>query len=823
MATIIDALVVTLKLDNRGFSNEVKKATAENDKLSAAIDNVSDSSADLTITIKNQADETKKAAKKQDDFTKSINNGIKAIGALFATIMASSGLSKLISEIQKSNDQLYFLSKNLGMSATEIKKWQNMAEMSGGSADGMAASMSNLSKSLWDLVTIGDSSVLPYFNALNVGVVDSGGKLRDLDAILLDVADSLSGMSRPQAYNIAKNMGFDEGTINTLLQGRDAMQEMLDTQRGLVISSEEELEISRQLNKQNAQVRQGWEGLKTLLANYLMPSLLKFSEMVTGVLMFLNKNRDTAVTVFKGIGIVLGILLIPMVIKAATAFLGMFGAIGLVPLALLALGSSLWLLYDDFKKWKAGGESLLGDYWKKWDETITPIVKMLDDFKDWFKDTTIGKWFTDQDGNLETWKVALGAFGLWFAGKWVIGITAGLLKIGAGFTAMFGWPGLLVAGLITALGIWQMKLNELDLSPLMTAAAEAKIKFDDLTKSINMFRDAKNGIDKVQAGIRAGSEIIPGGSLAKLAIDNKIVDKVTGKVKKDGLLKSLNDAAVGAYSYLASGKSSSSSGFTATGVDVPNQDKRIYKTSNGDVVREGGSRAWRNNNPSNMIWGEGAKKLGAIGHDFNAQGHVMAIFPDKETGDKAREWMLFESNWAKQLATKSDYGAGLGYRDKTLSQALASHSPPEAANDTAAYIRDALAAVGGKDKRMGDYTSDERRAILDIIDKKEGWGVGKEYAANSPKNINAERLLENIVAFNQQISQPLTPNAMPGIQQTMANSQALQSGSKSITYNIDSKVENLNVNTSASTISGTVTDARDAWRSDLFQTITPMS
>ncbi len=821
MATIIDALVVTLKLDNRGFSNEVKKATAENDKLSAAIDNVSDSSADLTITIKNQADETKKAAKKQDDFTKSINNGIKAIGALFATIMASSGLSKLISEIQKSNDQLYFLSKNLGMSATEIKKWQNMAEMSGGSADGMAASMSNLSKSLWDLVTIGDSSVLPYFNALNVGVVDSGGKLRDLDAILLDVADSLSGMSRPQAYNIAKNMGFDEGTINTLLQGRDAMQEMLDTQRGLVISSEEELEISRQLNKQNAKVRQGWEGLKTLLANYLMPSFLKFSEKVSGFLMFLNKNRDTAVTLFKGIGIAIGLFLIPMALKAATAFMAMFaplfGGVGLI----LLLGLVLAGLYDDYETWKKGGDSLF-DY-SGWEENIEMVLTALKDLKEWFKDTTIGKWFTDQDGNLETWKVALGAFGLWFAGKWVIGITAGLLKIGAGFTAMFGWPGLLVAGLITALGLWQLKLNELDLSPLMTAAAEAKIKFDDLTKSINMFRDAKNGIDKVQAGIRAGSEIIPGGSLAKLAIDNKIVDKVTGKVKKDGLLKSLNDAAVGAYSYLASGKSSNSSGFTATGVEVPNQDKRIYKTTNGDVIREGGSRAWRNNNPSNMIWGEGAKKLGAIGHDFNAQGHVMAIFPDKETGDKAREWMLFESNWAKQLATKSDYGAGLGYRDKTLSQALASHSPPEAANDTAAYIRDALAAVGGKDKRMGDYTSDERRAILDIIDKKEGWGVGKEYAANSPKNINAERLLENIVAFNQQISQPLTPNAMPGIQQTMANSQALQSGSKSITYNIDSKVENLNVNTSASTISGTVTDARDAWRGDLFQTITPMS
>ncbi|HCU0244490.1 TPA: hypothetical protein OUE28_003483 [Morganella morganii] len=814
MATIIDALVVTLKLDNRGFSNEVKKATAENDRLSAAIDNVSDSSADLTITIKNQADETKKAAKKQDDFTKSINNGIKAIGALFATIMASSGLSKLISEIQKSNDQLYFLSKNLGMSATEIKKWQNMAEMSGGSADGMAASMSNLSKSLWDLVTIGDSSVLPYFNALNVGVVDSGGKLRDLDAILLDVADSLSGMSRPQAYNIAKNMGFDEGTINTLLQGRDAMQEMLDTQRGLVISSEEELEISRQLNKQNAQVRQGWEGLKTLLANYLMPSLLKFSEMITGVLMFLNKNRDTAVSVFKGIGIVLGVLLIPMVIKAATAFLGMFAAIGLIPLALFALGAGLWLLYDDFKKWKEGGKSLLGEYWKDWDETITPIVKMLDDFKDWFKDTTIGKWFTDQDGNISTWKAVLGGFLAWFTGKWVVGFLAGMTT--AKFAVMFLSGALLTltAGLTFA---WYhiSKLKDLDLSPLMTAAAEAKIKFDDLTKSINMFRDAKNGIDKVQAGIRAGSEIIPGGNIFKAGIDNKIVDKVIDKVRKDGFLKSVNDAAVGAYSYLSSAKSGDTSGFTASGVEVPHWNKRVFKTQDGDVKREGGSRSWRNNNPGNVEYGDFAKKFGAIGTDGR-----FAIFPTEEAGRKAKEYLIFESNGGRQLSTKGDYGAGLGYKDKTLSQMLTAYAPKEE-NITNGYIKSVLSAVG-VEKRMGDYTSEERAVILEAMKKVEGWDAGDETRAGHPK-IDAGRLLANLTSFNQQISQPLTPNAMPGIQQTMANSQALQSGSKSVTYNITAPVENLNVNTTSPTISGTVGDGSNAWRENLFQTITPMS
>lgn len=812
MATIIDALVVTLKLDNRGFSNEVKKATAENDKLSAAIDNVSDSSANLTITIKNQADETKKAKKKQDDFTKSINNGIKAIGALFATIMASSGLSKLISEIQKSNDQLYFLSKNLGMSATEIKKWQNMAEMSGGSADGMAASMSNLSKSLWDLVTIGDSSVLPYFNALNVGVVDSGGKLRDLDAILLDVADSLSGMSRPQAYNIAKNMGFDEGTINTLLQGRDAMQEMLDTQRGLVISSEEELEISRQLNKQNAKVRQGWEGLKTLLANYLMPSLLKFSEMVTGVLMFLNKNRDTAVMVFKGIGIVLGVLLIPMVIKAATAFLGMFAAIGLVPLALFALGAGLWLLYDDFKKWKEGGKSLLGEYWKDWDETITPIVRMLDDFKEWFKDTTIGKWFTDQDGNLETWKAGLGAAALYFGSKFVKPLSAGISSLSKLFRLLLRWPMLVIAGFSLA---WYhiSKLKDLDLSPLMAAAGEAKIKFDDLTKSINMFRDAKNGIDKVQAGIRAGSDLLMGGNLLKIGIDNKVADKVIDKIKKDGFAKSVKDAAVGAYSYLSSAKSGDTSGFTASGVEVPNQNKRIYKTANGDIVREGGSRSWRNNNPGNIIAGDYADSMGAIGRDKMSNGHIMAIFPTEEMGRAAKEQLIFR---------------GASYKNLKLSDAISRYAPEfnssgKRINDTPQYIKNVLAAVGGSEKVMKDYTPSEQKAIIAAMKNTEDWRAGNEYTTGNPKKLDSEKLLSHLISFNEQISQPLTPNAMPGIQQTMANSQALQSGSKSITYNITAPVENLNVNTTSPTISGTVGDGSNAWRENLFQTITPMS
>ena len=286
MATLIDTLLVSLKLDSGDFKRDADNATRANKDL---------------------ADSTKKATAEYDEFAKSVNNGIKALAGLFSTILVSTGLQKLIDDTEKANDQLNFMSKNLGMNATTVKRWQGAAEIAGGSAEGMASSLSGLNKSLWDMVTMGDTSVLPYFNALNVGVVKSNGELRNLDDILLDVADSLSNMPRPQAYNFAKNMGFDEGTINMMLRGRDVLEQQLATQKDIIVSSEQELAISRQLNQQNALVGRQWEGLKTLLANYLMPYALKFTDVITGFLGYLNRNRDTAVSIFKAIGIVIGV------------------------------------------------------------------------------------------------------------------------------------------------------------------------------------------------------------------------------------------------------------------------------------------------------------------------------------------------------------------------------------------------------------------------------------------------------------------------------------------------------------------------------------
>ncbi|MBS0918392.1 hypothetical protein [Providencia rettgeri] len=740
MATLIDTLLVSLKIDNSDFKRDAGDAIKANNDL---------------------ADSTKKATAESEQFAKSINNGIKALAGLFSTILVSTGLQKLIDDTAKANDQLNFLSKNLGMNAAEVKRWQGAAEMSGGSADGMAASLSGLNKSLWDMVTMGDTSVLPYFNALNVGVVKSNGELRNLDDILLDVSDSLSNMSRPQAYNFAKNMGLDDGTINMLLQGRDVLEQQLATQKDIIVSSDQELAISRQLNQQNALVGRQWEGLKTLLANYLMPYALKFTDMITGFLGYLNRNRDTAVSIFKAIGLVIGVTLIPLALKAGAAFMGMFaplfGGVGLI----LLLAGAITALYDDYDKWKKGEKSLFD--WSEWDASITFVLEKLKAFKEWFKDTTIGKWFTDQDGSLSNWKVALGAFAAWFGGKWVAGIVLGVGRISLAFAGLLGWPALLIAGFATAIPVIKSYIDDAAeyFGDVMSKAGE---KASLVVAAVHKFNDPNASTkDKVNSGLEAAKGIIPGADIASEVFS--------------GRAESVFSKLFGAGDY------------SASAVEVPKWDKRIFKTLNGDVIREGGSRAWRNHNEGNLEYGDYARRHGAIGTDGR-----FAIFPNAETGRNAKRNLLFNTN---------------SYKDLTLLDAIKRYAP-KGENKPAQYYKVVRNAVGS-DKKMGEYTSSEREIILEAFKRVEGWEAGKEYSNNQSQTIS------NTKGFLSAISKPLIGGIDGLADNFLGQTDKLKSQSQTVNNRTDVNVGGITVNTTANTISGVADDAADSIANRVYQ------
>ncbi|HDR1793436.1 TPA: integrating conjugative element protein [Pasteurella multocida] len=132
----------------------------------------------------------------------------------------------------------------------------------------------------------------------------------------------------------------------------------------------------------------------------------------------------------------------------------------------------------------------------------------------------------------------------------------------------------------------------------------------------------------------------------------------------------------------------------------------VYRTPDGKLVRrEGGSLAWRNNNPGNIRAGAFAKSLGAIGVGPGG----FAIFPDAETGTRAISALMRTKN----------------YNNLSIADAIARYAPPSE-NNTAAY-QAAIRKQTGLDslRKISTLSDTELGRVVDAIKQHEGWKEGK--------------------------------------------------------------------------------------------------
>jgi uncharacterized protein (TIGR02594 family) len=142
----------------------------------------------------------------------------------------------------------------------------------------------------------------------------------------------------------------------------------------------------------------------------------------------------------------------------------------------------------------------------------------------------------------------------------------------------------------------------------------------------------------------------------------------------------------------------------------------VYIDGQGrEVVRRGGSRSWRNNNPGNIRKGSFAENAGSIGDDT-----AFAIFPDEALGLAAVITLL-----------RSEKYTNLSLRD-----ALFKYAPPSE-NDSEAYVAAVVAKTGiAQGTILRDLPVAKIRAFAGAIKDIEGWRVGDE-GPNSPASAAA--------------------------------------------------------------------------------------
>lgn len=354
MAHIVDAIMVTLGLDTSKYTTQAENAIKTDTRLEKSLDGVE-----------------KKGGAVSKNF-EGLANAVKGAAKVFASLAAATGIIRFLQnvaeETRQANEEMLKLQASLGLTAEKINGMRGAGAALGGTAEGMTNSMKGLNKGMNDFVVKGDTSLLPFMNHLGVAMVDGQGKLRDVDKVMLDLADSFSEMNSEQAYALGQDMGFDEGTIAALMQGRDAMKEMSDYHAKMYTSSKEELAASRELSKNQAQLSAHWASMKLMIGNAIIPLLVKLTNFAKAFFEFLQDHQKTVKNVFEAMAFVLGAVLIPLFGKALIAALAFIAPFAPFILVVTALAAAFTLLYDDYKVWAEGGQSLFD--WGKFSDLI---------------------------------------------------------------------------------------------------------------------------------------------------------------------------------------------------------------------------------------------------------------------------------------------------------------------------------------------------------------------------------------------------------------------------------------------------------------------
>lgn len=755
MATVIDTLFLELGIDSGKFGTQAKEAENRLDRMSASFGRAEKSAAKSSKGLEKQAAQSAKSTKQAKSLTQAVGSLAKGFAAFTALVMGSNALDKMIREGARANVELDNLSRNIGMSRNSLQAWGGMAEMAGGSAEGMKGSLAGLSMGITRLTTMGDTSVVPFFNAFGVALLNADGKARNLDSIMLDLSDRFSKMDRVQAYNLAKSMGLDDGTINTLLLGRAEMEKMLEMQRNLYRSGEKEIAVSRELTRSRAYLNQQWDALKNMVADALAPHLLRLVKLVSGFADYLMRNENTMKHVFEGLAFVLGAVLLPVLWSAVTALYAFIAPFALAAAAVAALGAAFVLLYDDYKTWAEGGKSLFD--WGAFTGYIKTSKVSVDSLKSAFVYLLTG---------YKSWAEAGNAAFDWLRLKGFIdenGVS--LRSLANGFKNLAQDIYQFVAPALEDIGEIFTALGNKDYNLAWEAAKRLA------SRPVNFVAEQ---VQNVAGRVSGAADIATGHDPDAEGSLQSQVKNATGAAKQ--MIGSTAAAAVQASKQtLAAGYGGGKAGSASGKGNIRN-----YSTARGSFQKVGGSRAWRNNNEGNLEFGKFAKAHGAIGTDGR-----FAIFPDEETGRRAKAKLLFE---------------GDNYKNLNLMQAIARYAP-SGENNTARYQKTILSAVGGRNKKMRDYTADERQAIMQAMRKVEGWKAGQV------------RHLDDVAA-----------GAQRGLQ-SMRQGDAARRQAQQITNNSTMQVAingGIHVQSSAGTIDGTMADASAAARDRLVQIMPAM-
>ncbi|MEB6681438.1 hypothetical protein MX612_01270 [Escherichia coli] len=333
--------------------------------------------------------------------------GVAANVVKLGAIVESTGLAIVgfTASIASGLDKLYWAAERTGASVNGIKALGYAASQTGSSAEAAQNSLESLARFMRS-----NPGAEGFLNRLGVQTRDASGQMRDMSAIFTGVGQRLSSMPYYRANQFAQMLGIDENTLMAMRRGmsgftaeyqsmmqktgfdadRAAQQsnKFMTSMRNFVsllgilrdkVGSNLAGGLSGTLNNLSKQMLENWPKIEGVVTK-IVKGVLFAADVITQMAWRVSQAVGGLIEWFKKLppDIQRLIMLVSGLVSAWQLLNAEFlkSPIGIV----IALGSALFALYDDYKTWKEGGQSLLP--WDKWEPEIEAALKSLGELRD---------------------------------------------------------------------------------------------------------------------------------------------------------------------------------------------------------------------------------------------------------------------------------------------------------------------------------------------------------------------------------------------------------------------------------------------------------
>lgn len=365
-----------------------------------------------------------------------IKTGLAVEGAALSVVAFTA-------KIASGLDNLYWASQRTGATVQGIQSIGYAVSQVGGSVDAARSSLESLSRFVRN-----NPGAEGFLNRLSVQTRDASGNMRDMAAIFTGVGQKLSSMPYYRANQYAQMLGIDENTLMAMRRGLGQFSAQYSEMTKAIGFNADQAAVSSNRfmtslkafgemagmarDKIGSNLAEGMAGSIDNLRKRILENFPKIETTITkivkGILWLGDIVGRVAFRIVEGVGDiidwwgkldketktlteVIGGLVVAMRILNSTFWMS---PVGLITGLIVALG----LLWEDYKTWKEGGNSLID--WEKWQ----PAIDKAKDAMVWLRDHLL-----ELKDSVGGWQKSLELLATFIAGTWISKVTGAFARL----------------------------------------------------------------------------------------------------------------------------------------------------------------------------------------------------------------------------------------------------------------------------------------------------------------------------------------------------------------------------------------------------------